>query len=118
MSDRTPTVTTATGAVSTRQTVAGEDWPAQTADSIERFVDTIRSKTTEPVERAVRIIVYGLLAAVLGVVALVLVAIAVVRAIDVAVPGEVWSAHLIVGVVFTLVGLFLWSRRGSGDQSG
>jgi hypothetical protein len=45
---------------------------------IERFVETVRSKTTEPVERIVRAVVYGLLAAVLGVVALVLLAIAAV----------------------------------------
>jgi predicted metal-binding membrane protein len=94
---------------------AGTDWPAETADTIERFVDTIRSKTTEPAERAVRVLVYGLVAAVLGVVALVLVVVALVRALDLALPGEVWSAHLLLGAILTLAGLLLWSKRTPKD---
>lgn len=94
----------------------GDDWPSQTADTIERAVGTIRSKTIEPLERIVRVVVYGLVAAVLGLAALVLVTVALVRALDVVVPGEVWSAHLILGIVFTLLGLVLWSKRATkGD---
>ena len=97
--------------------VLGDDWPAQTADTIERFVETIRSKTSEPVERVVRAVVYGLLAAVLGVEALVLLAIAAVRFVNAYLPGDVWAAHLLVGALFTLLGLFLWSRRpGAADR--
>lgn len=90
---------------------AGPDWAAQTAANIERVVGAVRSKTADPLERIVRVVVYGLLAAVLGVTALVLLTAALVRAVDVAIPGEVWSAHLVVGGIFTLVGLFLWSKR-------
>lgn len=96
---------------SSRSAALGDDWPSQTADTIERAVGTIRSKTIEPLERIVRVVVYGLVAAVLGLAALVLVTVALVRAIDVVVPGEVWSAHLILGVVFSLLGLLLWSKR-------
>ena len=92
---------------------SGADWPTQTADTIERFVGTIRSKTTEPVERIVRTLVYGIIAAVLGVAALVLLVVALVRLLDVLVPGEVWSAYLILGVIFVLAGLLLWSKRAS-----
>ncbi|MEA3020855.1 MAG: hypothetical protein QOI47_2379, partial [Actinomycetota bacterium] len=67
------------------------DWAAQTADSIERVVGGIRSKTLDPLDRIVRVVVYGLLAAVLGVTALVLLTAALVRAVDVAIPGDVWS---------------------------
>jgi hypothetical protein len=87
------------------------DWAKETADRIESVVVGIRSKTADPIERVVRIVVYGLVAAVLGVAALVLLAVALVRAVDVLVPGEVWSAHLIVGGIFTLAGLFAWSKR-------
>jgi hypothetical protein len=94
------------------------DWAAQTADQIEKVVVGIRSKTADPLDRIVRVVVYGLVAGVLGVAALVLLAVALVRAIDVAVPGEVWSAHLIVGGIFTLPGLFLWTkRRGTPDRN-
>jgi len=94
------------------------DWAAQTADTIDRVVTSIRSKTADPLDHVVRIVVYGILAAVLGITVVVLLAVALVRAVDVAIPGHVWSAHLVVGGIFTLLGLFLWSkRRASGDNT-
>lgn len=94
----------------------GADWPAQAADLIVRVVGQVRDKTTGPAVTAARGVVYGLLAAFLGGMAAVLVAIAAVRALDEAIEEvadsrETWAAHGIVGVVFTLFGLFLWSRR-------
>ena len=87
------------------------DWAAQTADSIDRVIGSVRSKTTEPVERVARFLVYGLVAAIMGIAALVLLSAGLVRALDVAIPGEVWSAHLVTGGIFTLLGLFLWRKR-------
>ena len=87
------------------------DWAARTAGTIERVIGGVRGKTTEPVERAARIAVYGLVAAFLGVAAVVLFAILVVRVLDVAIPGDVWSAHVITGGIFTLSGLLLWRKR-------
>lgn len=87
------------------------DWAAETTDSITTAVASVRAKTADPLERVARILVYGLLGVVVGLAALVLVAIAAVRALDVAIPGEVWSAHLVVGGIFVLGGLFLWRKR-------
>ena len=87
------------------------DWAAQTADTIERVIGSVRGKTSEPLERVARVVVYGLVATFLGIAALVLLAITIVRAIDVAIPGEVWPAHLITGGIFTLAGLLLWRKR-------
>ncbi|CAN5647907.1 hypothetical protein BH20ACT1_BH20ACT1_04310 [soil metagenome] len=89
----------------------GQDWAAQTADAVERGVAAIRSKTAEPLERAARALVYGLVAAIVGIAAGVLGAVAMVRLLDIALPGEVWSAHALAGGIFTLVGLFLWKKR-------
>lgn len=89
----------------------GGDWAAQTADTIERVVGSVRGKTSEPLERVARIVVYGVVAAFLGLAALVLLTIAVVRALDIAIPGEVWSAHVVAGGIFTVLGLFLWRKR-------
>jgi hypothetical protein len=88
-----------------------DDWPAQTADRIEQIVGTVRDKTVAPVERITRIVVYGILAGILGIAALVLLAIAVVRILDVYIPADVWAAHAVTGGIFTLGGLFLWSKR-------
>ena len=87
------------------------DWAKETADRIESVVVSIRSKTADPLERVVRILVYGIVAAVLGIAALVLLTAALVRAVDIAIPGAVWSAHVSIGGIFTLVGLFLWAKR-------
>lgn len=88
-----------------------DDWPAQAADTVVRLVGTVRDRTTGPAVTVARAVVYGLLAAIVGVVALVLVVAALIRFVDVWVPGEVWSAHLIVGAVLTLGGLLLWRKR-------
>lgn len=89
----------------------GGDWAAQTADTIERLVGGVRGKTSEPLERVARIVVYGVVVTFLGIAAVVLLAVAVVRALDIAIPGEVWSAHVVAGGIFTLLGLFLWRKR-------
>jgi hypothetical protein len=87
------------------------DWAAQTADTIERVIGSVRGKTSEPVERIARVVVYGLVAAFLGIAALVLLAIIIVRVLDIAIPGQVWPAHLITGGIFTVAGLLLWRKR-------
>lgn len=96
---------------------ADADWPAQAADTIVRVVATVRDKTTGPALTVARGLVYGLLALVLGTAALVLLAIGSVRLIDAYLPDAVfgeshtWAAHLLVGLVFTGAGAWLWSKR-------
>ena len=93
----------------------GEDWAAATADAIERAVQSVRAKTADPLERVVRLLVYGLLAAIVGIAIAVLLAVAAVRGlvelIDVTWQREVWLAHLIVGGIFVVAGLLVWRRR-------
>jgi hypothetical protein len=98
-------------------TPSGGDWPTQAADTIERVVGTVRDKTTGPAISVARWVVYGTFALLVGLAVLVLTAIAAVRLIDVYLPdawvGEdhTWVAHLIVGLLFTVAGMLLWSRR-------
>jgi hypothetical protein len=98
----------------------GEDWAAATADAIERAVQSVRAKTADPLERVVRLVVYGLLAGIVGIAIAVLLAIAAVRGlvelIDVVWQREVWLAHLITGGIFVLAGLFIWTRRTSKSE--
>ncbi|CAN5207742.1 hypothetical protein BH24ACT1_BH24ACT1_04170 [soil metagenome] len=88
-----------------------KDWAAETADTIERLVGTARAKTSGPLETVARVLVYGLIALIVGLAAAVLVAVALVRALDLALPGEVWAAHGLTGGIFVLAGLFLWRKR-------
>lgn len=93
------------------------DWPAQAADAVERAVASVRDKTTGPVLLVARAVVYGLIAAVVGLVLAVLFSIAVVRMVTNYLPESVfgtervWAAHLIVGLAFVIAGAVLWSRR-------
>lgn len=90
---------------------AGDDWAADTADAIERLVLSVRAKTVGPLEKASRALVYGVLALVVGIAAAVLFAVALVRLLDVVIPGTVWSAHALTGGIFCLAGLLAWRKR-------
>ena len=88
-----------------------QDWAADTADRIDHFVAAIRSKTSDRLVGVARLIVYGLLAAVMGAMALVLLIIAGIRFLDAYIPRGVWIPYLLLGAILVGVGLFLWSKR-------
>ncbi len=92
------------------------DWPVQAADVIVNGVDTLRDKTTGPVQKAARALVYGLLAAVLGTMVAILLIIGLVRFVDSIVglfmdQPRIWVTYLIVGILFTIVGALVFRRR-------
>jgi hypothetical protein len=94
-----------------------EDWPAQMAESIERVVGSVRDKTTGPALTVARAIVYGTFAAVVAVAAVVVFVVGAVRVVDVYLPSSVfgeahtWATHLLLGLVFSAIGIVLWLRR-------
>jgi hypothetical protein len=87
-----------------------DDWAVQTADSIERLVETVRSNTSDRLVSVARLVVFGLLAAMLGTFGLVFLVDFVVRILDSYIPSGVWAVYLLLGGIFTLVGLYLWTR--------
>ena len=96
-----------------------DDWTVQTADTIDRVVTTIRSKTSDPLVGIARWVVFGLLASIVATLALVLLAIASVRALIVYLPfgdDRVWAADLIVGGIFALTGLLLFRKARPRDD--
>lgn len=87
---------------------ASQDWTVQAADTVERVVGAVRDKTTVPLITIARALVFGLLAAFVGIAAVVFLTIGLVRVVDVATgDGRVWIAHGSIGGIFTLAGLFL-----------
>jgi hypothetical protein len=90
---------------------ADDDWSGQAADTVVKVVDAVREKTTGPVLTIARAIVYGLIGLFAVIVALIVLTIGLIRLIDVYLPGEVWSAYLLLGVVFTALGWFVWTKR-------
>lgn len=96
----------------------GNDWSVQAADTIERFVGAIRDKTSVPLTTVARALVFGVLVAVMGVAALVFVTIALVRLVNVLLPGDVWATYLLVGGIFTVLGLLVLRKATSAKASG
>lgn len=94
----------------------GKDWPDELADRIESTVQTIKSKTTLPVTRAARAVVFGLVAGVLGAAAFLLFVIGIVRLLDVYLPWHplarrVWTVDAGAAAIFLGFGAFAWRRR-------
>lgn len=88
------------------------EWPKQAADLIDRVAQTIRSKVTDRAVKATNVVVFGLLAAFAGLVALVLTLIIAMRTSQAYLiwnPGTpgMWIIGIIalVGVLVLLVGL-------------
>ncbi|MGI9623493.1 MAG: hypothetical protein ACR2PK_11700 [Acidimicrobiales bacterium] len=90
------------------------DWPQQATTRLVDVVDTVRIKTSGPAIQVSRAIVYGLVGTILGLVALPLLLVGLTRLLDYAIPGDIWRVYVLIGAVFTLVGLILWSRRPRG----
>ncbi len=75
------------------------------------IVDAVRARTSGPLVTAARVLVYGLViaTAVIGVV--VLAVIVAVRVLDIAVPGNVWSAYLVGSGISGAAGTLAWTKR-------
>lgn len=89
------------------------DWSVETADTIERVISGIREKSVIPAQKAVRAIVFGVVIAVLAIIAAVALFFGAFRLVDHVLPGKAWATHLVFAAVFFLIGGLLWSRRTS-----
>lgn len=93
------------------------NWAASTADTIERWVTLIREKTTDNIVRVTRGVVFGLIAAIGGLVALVLTLIVLTRALqallDVVVDHDtaVWASYLVLAGILFATGAFSMAKR-------
>jgi hypothetical protein len=91
---------------------SAEEWSQRALDTVDTVVDVVHDKVVRPALVAGRAVVFGVLIAFLSLVVLVLVAIAVVRLLDVyAFGGRVWASDALFGAVCATGGLFLWRLR-------
>jgi len=97
------------------------NWAADLADTVERVVGSVRDKTTKPLVTATRAVVYGLLAGILGIAALILALAVATRGLQALLDiplrrsASVYISYLIVGGIFSLAGVFVLSKRYSDD---
>ena len=87
------------------------DWAAQIVDQLESVVNKVKSKTSDPVLSIVRILFMVFAVAGLGIMTLLLLTIGSVRMASNYLPGDVWVADLVIGVIFLVAGLFVWRLR-------
>lgn len=94
-------------------TSLSQNWPDQLANGVESAVGVVRDKAVRPATTLAKALVYGPLAAIVGLTALVLVAIAVVRGLN-DIPGaQDWMVLCGLGLILTLLGLVLLGRGRS-----
>ncbi len=97
------------------------NWAADVADTVERVVGTVRDKTTNNIVMVARGVVFGLLAAILGLFILVLTLVAATRALQallelaVSWPRAVYLSYLLLGGICCLVGMLLMKKRRPVD---
>ena len=93
------------------------NWPADLADTVERVVGTVRERATTPVVKVTRGIVYGLLSAVVGLAALILLLVGLTRGLQallelaVSHAQAVYLSYLIMGGILSLAGLLILRKR-------
>ena len=97
------------------------NWAADVTDKIVDTIDQVRARTTKPIILIARGLVFGLLSAFLGVMALVLLLIGVSRALinfiewpldhDTA----VWVSYFVLGGLLCLIGTVCMIKRQSKD---
>jgi hypothetical protein len=92
------------------------DWPAQLADTAARIIEQVRDKTTRPAITIARGLVFGLVATIVGSVALFLLLIGSIRLVNGYLPGKVWTTYLLFGGIFTLTGMFLFAKRKPSEK--
>ena len=87
------------------------NWTTDAADAIENAVALVRDKSVKPVQAISKGVVFGLLAALVAIPAVLLLLIVVFRGTVAAYQGEVWAAWLTYGAIFLAVGGLLFAKR-------
>ena len=100
------------------QTPTGQDdWVANAANSIIDVVDRVKTVGTDNAVRAIRGLVFGLVALVFGITAVIFLVVIIVRLADAYLPigagvgDATWAAHLFIGGLLTIIGFGLWGSR-------
>ncbi|MDG2113196.1 MAG: hypothetical protein P8N02_11355 [Actinomycetota bacterium] len=87
------------------------DWGAWASSTFLDLVDNVRDKTTGPLLKVARALVYGIVILVAASMLAVLSLIFLVRFVNNWLPGDVWAAYLLLGLVFFLASAVLWRSR-------
>jgi hypothetical protein len=98
------------------------DWPQQVTEQVVSKVDDLRNKTTGPAIKLSRSLVYGLTTCLLLLLSIPFLILGINRGLieifDAWIVSDrsaaVWIVYMISGVLWLIVGLFLWRKRPKG----
>lgn len=99
------------------------NWADNTTEQVVKLVDNVKAKTTKPAVMVARGLVFGLLAAFLGLFALVILLIGATRALQVLLElittqgRSVYISYFVVGGALTLVGAVLFKKRNDASST-
>ncbi len=98
---------------------SSEEWSDRAVDAVDIVVDVVHDKVVRPALIAGRALVFGVVIALVSLALFVLLAVAVVRLLDVyAFGGRVWASDALFGILLLGGGLALWSMRTRRGASG
>ncbi len=92
-------------------TPSSDDWISTLLGKLEKGVELVRDTATNRVITIMRSVMYGVMALIIGLFALMLLAVMIVRLLVVATGHRTWLAHGITGLVFLIAGLFILRLR-------
>lgn len=87
------------------------DWTKDLLDRLDHYIDVVRSNTTDRLVKVARVLVFGVIALILGSMAAIIALITLIRVLDIVLPREVWLAYVVLGAIFLVAGLFAWSKK-------
>ena len=90
------------------------DWTDQVTDLIVDVVDRVRDRTTGPILKIARGVVYGIVAVVVAVPVFVIGTIFLGRLLEL-IPGPIWIPYAVLGLLLVTTGLILWQKRRPRD---
>ncbi len=102
----------AAGSGSLGRGIAGSEWPSKVAQTVEDVVGAVQDRAIRPIILAARAVVFGIVVASMALVLCVLLAIALIRLLDVYAFGHrVWPADALVGALMVVAGALAWTKR-------
>lgn len=93
-----------------------DDWITQILDRLDEGIEFVRSKTTEPLAKVARYVVYLVLFAVMGMTLFTMLLIMLVRLLAI-IPGPLWWGYGAIAIVFTMAGTFCWRKALKATRS-
>ncbi len=87
------------------------DWTKDLLDRLDHYIDVVRSNTTDRLVKVARVLVYGLVIAIMGTMVAIIALITMIRVLDIVLPREVWLPYVLLGAIFLAGGLFAWSKK-------